>query len=162
MLCQGISHWESGSPQLKRHIELFMMLAKFMAAMAATAEKEIPEELRLAASEFDHKKLEEALEALTTEKSPFQKGLTLFNSGLDWVRGVESALARLKRDGGYVAVLTRCHKMAEKLKDLEPQSITTNFVGEVLFEDMEDRKEICSSYQSMMSATSARFKQAHN
>ena len=34
------SHWESGSPQLMRHIQLFMMLAKFMAAMAATAEKE--------------------------------------------------------------------------------------------------------------------------
>ena len=81
------SDWESGSPQLKRHIELFMMLAKFMAAMAATAEKEIPEEHRLAASEFDLKVLENAMIALTTENtSPFQKGITLFNSGIDWCR----------------------------------------------------------------------------
>ena len=41
-----------------RHIQLFMMLAKFTAAMAATAGQEIPEEHRLAASEFDLKVLE--------------------------------------------------------------------------------------------------------
>ena len=157
------SDWESGSPELKRHIELFMMVAKFLTAMAATAEQEIPEEHRLAASEFDHQKLTGALDALTSEKeSPFQRGLTLFCSGLDWVRQVEDALARLKRDAGYEAVLARCYDKAEKLKDLEPQSITTNLNGEVLFEDMEARKEICSCYQSMISATSARFKQAHN
>ena len=157
------SHWESGSPQLKRHIELFMMVAKFLTAMAATAEQEIPEEHRLAESEFDHQKLTGALDALTSEKeSPFQRGLTLFHSGLDWVKQVEDAVARLKRDTGYVVVLNRCYEKAEKLKDPEPQSITTNYVGEVLFEDMQVRKEICADYQSMITATSARFQRAHN
>ena len=111
--------------------------------MAATAEQEIPEEHRLAASEFDHKKLEGALEALTSENtSPFQKGLTLFNSGIDWCRCVEDALSRLKRDAGYMVILMSCLKKAEKLKDLEPESITTNYVGEVLFEDMQVRKKL--------------------
>ena len=160
---RAFSDWESGSPELKRHIELFMMVAKFLTAMAATAEQEIPEEHRLAASEFDHQKLTGALDALTSEKeSPFQRGLTLFHSGLDWVKQVEDAVARLKRDTGYVAVLNRCYEKAEKLKDLEPQSITTNYVGEVLFEDMQVRKEICADYQSMITATSTRFQQAHN
>ena len=146
-----------------RHIQLFMMLAKFTAAMAATAGQEIPEEHRLAASEFDHKVLENAMIALTTENtSPFQKGLTLFNSGIDWCRCVEDALSRLKRDAGYMVILMSCLKKAEKLKDLKPESIKTNFLGEVVFEDLDDRKEICSRYGSMMSATSARFKQAHN
>ena len=101
--------------------------------------------------------------ALTTENtSPFQKGLTLFNSGIDWCRCVEDALSRLKRDAGYMVILMSCLKKAEKLKDLKPESIKTNFLGEVVFEDLDDRKEICSRYGSMMSATSARFKQAHN
>ena len=132
------SDWESGSPELKRHIELFMMVAKFLTAMAATAEQEIPEEHRLAASEFDLKVLENAMIALTTENtSPFQKGLTLFNSGIDWCRCVEDALSRLKRDAGYMVILMSCLKKAEKLKDLKPESIKTNFLGEVVFEDLE-------------------------
>ena len=68
----------------------------------------------------------------------------------------------MKRDAGYMVILMSCLKKAEKLKDLKPESIKTNFLGEVVFEDLDDRKEICSRYGSMMSATSARFKQAHN
>ena len=131
--------------------------------MHCAAGQEIPEGYRLADPEFDPKVIENALIAVSTENtSPFQKGLTLFNSGIDWCKSVDNALTQLRKGAAYMPILTSCLEKADKLKDLTPEGIKANFIGEVVFEDVEDRKEICSRYGSMMTATSARFKQANN
>ena len=65
------------------------------------------------------------------------KHVTAVHTARQVITHVNNVVENLQDDHMLSRVGLACLKKAEKLKDLKPESIKTNFLGEVVFEDLE-------------------------
>ena len=65
------------------------------------------------------------------------KHVTAVHTARQVITHVNNVVENLQDDHMLSRVGLSCLKKAEKLKDLKPESIKTNFLGEVVFEDLE-------------------------
>ena len=113
----------------------------------------------------DDAELKAAADALSAlcknSEGIFHKGLTLFNTGIAFVRAVESALESHRRDAPHVKTLGDLVVASEKVAPLELADISSA-KGDLHVKEKEKRAMLCKQFTMIIANTSMSFQKRNS